>query len=62
MQNKTEIVIAHRLSTLLNMDRILVFENGTVIEDGTHEELLKDSTLYKKLWKSQIKGLIAENP
>jgi len=62
MKNKTVIVIAHRLSTLLNMDRILVFENGTVVEDGTHEELLKDSKLYKKLWKSQIKGLIAENP
>jgi ATP-binding cassette subfamily B protein len=62
MQNKTVIVIAHRLSTLLNMDRILVFDKGTIVEDGKHEELLKDSKLYKKLWKSQIKGLIAENP
>ncbi|WP_425362557.1 ABC transporter ATP-binding protein [Candidatus Tisiphia endosymbiont of Hybos culiciformis] len=58
MQNKTVLVIAHRLSTLLNMDRILVFDKGSIVEDGTHEELLKNSNLYKKLWKSQVKGLI----
>ncbi|MCC8399808.1 MAG: ABC transporter ATP-binding protein/permease [Rickettsia endosymbiont of Platyusa sonomae] len=58
MQNKTVLVIAHRLSTLLNMDRILVFDAGSIVEDGTHEELLKNSKLYKKLWKSQVKGLI----
>ena len=62
MQNKTVLVIAHRLSTLLNMDRILVFDKGAIIEDGSHEDLLKNSKLYKKLWRSQIKGLIAENP
>ncbi len=58
MQNKTVLVIAHRLSTLLNMDRILVFDAGSIVEDGAHEELLKNSKLYKKLWKSQEKGLI----
>ncbi|WP_425361080.1 ABC transporter ATP-binding protein [Candidatus Tisiphia endosymbiont of Stenodema calcarata] len=58
MQNKTVLVIAHRLSTLLNMDRILVFNEGSIVEDGQHEELLKNSKLYKKLWKSQVKGLI----
>ncbi len=58
MQNKTVIVIAHRLSTLLNMDRILVFEEGSIVEDGHHAELLKNSNLYKKLWESQVKGLI----
>ncbi len=58
MQNKTVLVIAHRLSTLLNMDRILVFNEGSIVEDGSHEELLKNSKLYKKLWKSQVKGLI----
>ncbi|WP_375326771.1 ABC transporter ATP-binding protein [Candidatus Tisiphia endosymbiont of Nemotelus uliginosus] len=58
MQHKTVIVIAHRLSTLLNMDRILVFEEGHIVGDGPHTELLKNSKLYKKLWKSQVKGLI----
>lgn len=58
MQNKTVIVIAHRLSTLLNMDRILVFEKGSIIDDGNHAELLKNSKLYQKLWNSQVKGLI----
>lgn len=58
MQNKTVIVIAHRLSTLLNMDRILVFEEGNIVEEGSHTELLKNSKLYKKLWNSQVKGLI----
>ncbi|WP_417904813.1 ABC transporter ATP-binding protein [Candidatus Tisiphia endosymbiont of Micropterix aruncella] len=58
MQNKTVLAIAHRLSTLLNMDRILVFNEGSIVEDGQHEELLKNSKLYKKLWKSQVKGLI----
>jgi ATP-binding cassette subfamily B protein len=62
MQNKTVLVIAHRLSTLLNMDRIIVFDKGAIIEDGTHDELLKNCKLYKKLWRSQIKGIIAENP
>lgn len=62
MQNKTVLVIAHRLSTLLNMDRILVFDKGQIVEDGKHEELLKQGKVYKKLWKSQVKGLIAENP
>lgn len=58
MQNKTVIVIAHRLSTLLNMDRILVFDKGSITEDGSHSELLKNSKLYQKLWNSQVKGLI----
>ena len=53
MENKTAIVIAHRLSTLLNMDRILVFHEGKIIEDGKHEMLLMNSGLYKKLWELQ---------
>ncbi|MCP5369318.1 MAG: ABC transporter ATP-binding protein [Rickettsiaceae bacterium] len=50
MQGRTVIVIAHRLSTLLNMDRILVFDKGQIVEDGTHEELLQRGKLYKLLW------------
>ncbi|KJW05383.1 multidrug resistance ABC transporter ATP-binding domain protein [Rickettsia argasii T170-B] len=40
------------------MDRILVFEKGSIIDDGRHTELLKNSKLYQKLWNSQVKGLI----
>jgi len=58
MKNKTVIVIAHRLSTLLDMDRILVFDKGNIVEDGEHHALLKNSELYQRLWKLQIKGLV----
>lgn len=61
MQNKTAIVIAHRLSTLLHMDRILVFDNGSIIEDGNHNELLAKNGLYKKLWDAQIGGFLGDN-
>ncbi|MBA2650007.1 MAG: ABC transporter ATP-binding protein [Legionella sp.] len=54
MRSKTTLVIAHRLSTLLHMDRILVFDKGHIIEDGTHAELLKLGGLYKTLWEAQV--------
>lgn len=60
MQNKTTIVIAHRLSTLLHMDRILVFEEGQIIEDGTHSELLERNGQYKSLWDAQVGGFLPE--
>jgi ATP-binding cassette subfamily B protein len=60
MQGKTVIVIAHRLSTLLNMDRILVFEHGKIIEDGRHKELIVKGGLYKKLWDTQSDGFLTE--
>ncbi|MES2962068.1 MAG: ABC transporter ATP-binding protein [Pseudomonadota bacterium] len=59
MQDKTTIVIAHRLSTLKHMDRILVFDTGRIVEDGSHQELLDLNGTYKKLWDSQIGGFIA---
>lgn len=52
MLNKTVLVIAHRLSTLLNMDRILVFDKGHIVEDGPHSILQKDGVLYKLLWNT----------
>jgi len=58
MKNKTVIVIAHRLTTLLNMDRLFVFDKGAIVESGTHEKLINDGKIYKKLWKSQVNGLI----
>lgn len=60
MQGKTSIVIAHRLSTLLHMDRILVFDKGKIMEDGTHQELLAKGGLYKALWDAQIGGFLPD--
>ncbi len=60
MQGKTTIVIAHRLSTLLHMDRILVFDKGKIVEDGTHHELLKSGGLYKTLWDAQVGGFLPD--
>lgn len=53
IKGKTTIVIAHRLSTLLKMDRILVFDKGKIIESGSHEYLLSRNGIYKKLWGMQ---------
>ncbi len=61
IKDKTTIVIAHRLSTLLHMDRILVFDQGKIIEDGAHADLLKKNGLYRTLWEAQIEGFIPEN-
>ena len=58
MQNKTVIAVAHRLSTLANMDRIIVLEKGKIIEEGTHKQLLRMKGKYYDLWQHQSKGLI----
>lgn len=60
MQGKTTLVIAHRLSTLLHMDRILVFEQGKVVGDGTHAQLLATNLLYKTLWQTQVNGFLTQ--
>jgi ATP-binding cassette subfamily B protein len=54
----TTLVIAHRLSTLLSMDRIVVLEKGRIVESGSHEELIDIDGIYKKLWDSQTNGFI----
>ena len=53
-KNKTTIIIAHRLSTVMNCEKILVFENGQIIEEGKHEFLVNNSSTYKKLYEKQI--------
>jgi ATP-binding cassette subfamily B protein len=53
MQDKTVVVIAHRLSTVVNLDRILVFSGGALVEDGTHAELLARRGAYCDLWSHQ---------
>lgn len=60
MLNRTTIVIAHRLSTLVGMDRILVFVQGKIVEDGTHQELLKREGHYARLWQMQAGGFIPD--
>jgi len=60
MQGKTTLVIAHGLSTLLHMDRILVFDNGKIIEDGPHTALLNKKGLYKALWDAQVGGFLPD--
>jgi len=54
MQGRTSFVVAHRLSTVLNADKILVMNNGMVVESGTHEELLRKGGFYAKLFKSSF--------
>ena len=53
MVDKTSIVIAHRLSTIQNADKIIVLEKGEIVEEGSHEELLKNNSFYKKLIQLQ---------
>ncbi|MCL2281015.1 ABC transporter ATP-binding protein/permease [Candidatus Saccharibacteria bacterium] len=57
LRGKTAMVVAHRLSTLSDMDRIIVIDDGQIIEDGTHDELLKNGKLYAKLWRKQQRGI-----
>lgn len=61
MQGKTVIIVAHRLSTLLEMDRILVFDQGKIVEDGTHDELMKQQGMYSILWKKQVGGFLLDD-
>ena len=53
-KEKTIIVIAHRLSTVVHADKIVVLENGKVVESGTHNELFSQNGVYKSLWEQQI--------
>jgi subfamily B ATP-binding cassette protein MsbA len=54
LENKTSIVIAHRLSTIRKADKIVVMERGKIIESGTHEELLQQNGIYRKLYELQF--------
>jgi ATP-binding cassette subfamily B multidrug efflux pump len=59
MEGKTVIAIAHRLSTIARMDRLVVVEQGRIVESGTHEELLRLGGHYEKLWQHQSGGFLA---
>ena len=58
MRDRTTIAIAHRLSTLATMDRILVFKDGQIVEDGTHAKLLEQKSHYFHLWRMQVGGFL----
>lgn len=61
MKDKTAIVIAHRLSTIKHLDRIIVLDEGKIVQDGPHEELIKQKdSLYAKLWNHQSGGFLEE--
>ena len=58
LKDRTSMVIAHRLSTIMAADQILVMDKGQIVEQGVHEELLKNGGVYKKLYETQFKHLI----
>ena len=52
-KDRTTIIIAHRLSTIRNSDRIIVLDNGVIMEDGSHEDLISKKGIYKRMWGVQ---------
>ncbi|MCT4552111.1 MAG: ABC transporter ATP-binding protein/permease [Alphaproteobacteria bacterium] len=60
MENKTSIVVAHRLSTLKHLDRIIVLDKGKIVQDGTHAQLIRKKGIYKELWDKQVGGFVSE--
>ena len=58
MADKTVVVVAHRLSTVAHLDRIVVFDQGRIVEDGPHAELLKQGGPYARLWNQQVNGFL----
>lgn len=53
--HRTVLIVAHRLSTIMNADSIIVMDNGGIVEEGTHENLLKKKGAYFHLWESQYR-------
>lgn len=67
MRSRTTLVIAHRLSTVRNADRIVVLDRGRIVEEGTHESLMRQSGLYRRLYQLQFRDvpsrrMVADRP
>jgi ATP-binding cassette subfamily B multidrug efflux pump len=60
MEGKTVVAIAHRLSTIAAMDRLVVMDQGRIVEQGTHAQLLASGGLYARLWAHQSGGFLGE--
>jgi ATP-binding cassette subfamily B multidrug efflux pump len=60
MEGKTVVAIAHRLSTIAAMDRLIVLDEGKIVEEGNHQALLKHGGLYATLWAHQSGGFLGE--
>jgi len=60
MEGKTVVAIAHRLSTIAAMDRLIVLDQGRIVEQGTHSQLLAANGLYARLWAHQSGGFLGE--
>ncbi len=54
-KNKTTLVIAHRLSTIIRADKIIVMNKGQIVDAGSHQDLLKNSSIYKNLYSKQLR-------
>ncbi|MFD1119894.1 ATP-binding cassette domain-containing protein, partial [Sphaerisporangium aureirubrum] len=60
MRDRTALVVAHRLSTVVRMDRLVVLDRGRIVEQGTHHELLQNQGPYSRLWHHQSGGFLVE--
>ncbi|MDX2309033.1 MAG: ABC transporter ATP-binding protein, partial [Hyphomicrobium sp.] len=61
MTGKTVIAIAHRLSTIAAMDRLVIMEQGRIVEEGTHDQLIANGGIYAELWGRQSGGFLAKD-